>query len=40
MKPGRIAAWAITAVAVPGPGHGRGRGEQGDPYFDRPIVWG
>ena len=38
MKPGRIAAWAITAVAVPGPG--RGRGEQGDPYFDRPIVWG
>ena len=40
MKPGQIAAWAITAAAVPGPGHGRGRGEQGDPYFDRPIVWG
>ena len=36
MKPGRIAAWAITAAAVPG----LVRGEQGDPYFDRPIVWG
>ena len=40
MKPGQIAAWAITAVAVPGPGHGRGRGEQGDPYFDHPVVRG
>ena len=36
MKPGRIAAWAITAAAVPG----LVRGEQGDPYFDHPVVRG
>jgi len=41
MKPGRIAAWAVDAVAGPGlAACGPAAANQVTPYFERPIVWG
>ena len=41
MKPGRIAASAVAAVAGPGPiACGPAAAKQVTPYFERPIVWG
>jgi uncharacterized lipoprotein len=48
MKPGRIAAWVVAAIAVPGlaacgvssSSDGPAAANEVTAYFDHPIVWG